>query len=429
VSGPLFATTSPRERPRIAFFEYADVFEDFYPHYGVDQKDFATRWRGSGNHALLRVLQQQVGDVTWYEFSIAPSVDRARHRWTGCTVAMLPSSTVHRWLWKLFYLPRAAWRWRRFYPAFAPLASYLATASPRFVARLRIDRPDVLFVQDYANGRFDVLIVLARLLRIPLVAYHSGSDPDRYVGAWLKRWTIRRADRLLVSSRLEARMLSQRFGVAPHRISVVLTPIDTEAFRPLPREAACAAAGLERDRRYVLYVGRLDDRVKRISLLIRAFAAIAARMPGVALLIAGEGNDRERLRREANRYDADVRFLGWTADAALASLYNAAECLVLVSRSEGFPTVVGEAMACGTPVIGTDVGGVAELVVPGATGWLLPAGDDRVVEAKLAETLAHVLDDPNELAAYRARARAIAEARVAPRVITRQLSDCFELAR
>ena len=50
-------------RLRIAFFEYADVFEDFYPHYRVDQQTFATRWAGTGDHALVTLLQREVGGV------------------------------------------------------------------------------------------------------------------------------------------------------------------------------------------------------------------------------------------------------------------------------------------------------------------------------------------------------------------------------
>src|SRR5437867_7814043 len=126
------AHPAPR-RPRIAFFDYPDVFEDFYPHYGVDQKAFATRWVGSGNHAFLSLLQREVGDVVWYAFSLAPEFEEARHEAVGCRVRMLPSSWLHRRLWRAFYLPRMAWRWRGAYPAFATAASSAALASSRFV--------------------------------------------------------------------------------------------------------------------------------------------------------------------------------------------------------------------------------------------------------------------------------------------------------
>ena len=73
-------TQMTRRRPVIAFFDYPDVFEDFYPHYGVDQRTFATRWADTGNHAFLSVLQREVGDVIWYAFSVAPEISEARNR-------------------------------------------------------------------------------------------------------------------------------------------------------------------------------------------------------------------------------------------------------------------------------------------------------------------------------------------------------------
>jgi hypothetical protein len=99
-----------RERPLIAFFDYPDVFEDFYPHYGVDQWTFATRWATTGSHAFLALLQQEIGDVIWYAFSLAPELSEVRHEVLGCRVRILPSSWLHRRLWRSFYLPKHAWR-------------------------------------------------------------------------------------------------------------------------------------------------------------------------------------------------------------------------------------------------------------------------------------------------------------------------------
>jgi glycosyltransferase involved in cell wall biosynthesis len=413
----------PRERPLIAFFDYPDVFEDFYPHYGVKQKDFITRWAATGNHAFLAVLQREIGDVVWYAFSLAPEEDGGRHETVGCRVRMLPSSWAHRALWRLFYLPRAAWRWRRAYPLYATLASYVALFSLPFVKALLRDRPDYIFVQDYASGRFDVLLLAARLLGVPLIAYHSGSRPERYVGRAAKRWSIPRADWLVVSSRDELEMLARRYRVSRRRLRVILTPIDTEAFRPLDRPAACRAAGLDAARRYILFVGRFDDRVKRVGALIRAFGALSAQHPDVELLLVGDGPDAPRLRQLAeSSAPGRVRFLGWVSGAAaLAPLYNSAECLVLPSLHEGFPTVVGEAMACGTPVLASRVGGVGEMVQPGQTGWLLTPGDD----AQLQDGLGHVMSHPEVAAAMRPGVRSMAEQRVSPSAVSAALRLCF----
>ena len=344
--------TSVERRPRIAFFGYPDVFEDFYPHYGVSQQAFSTRWSGSGNHAFVSLLQREVGDVVWYESSLNPEVEPVRHE-IGCRVDIVRSSWIHRQLWSAFYRPRMAWRWRAAYPAYAVLASYAAPLSFPLLRTLRRDRPDVLFVQEYSSGRFDVLLLLARMLGVPLIAYHAGGRPERYVGKAAKWWTIPRADALIVSSRAEADMLALRYGVSQDRMRLVLTPIDTNAFRPMNRLDACRIAGLDPSRRWLLFVGRLDDRVKRVSALINAIGALGSRHPDVSLAILGDGRDREPLEAQASAVAAGrVRFLGWTSGAdRLASVYNSAECLVLPSLREGFPTVAGEAMACGTPVL------------------------------------------------------------------------------
>src|SRR5204862_3693884 len=136
--------------------------------------------------------------------------------------------------------------------------------------RLATQRPDVVFLQDYATGRYDVLALAARAIGARVVAYHSGSTPDGYRGAAVRGLTLRLAHRLLVSSTAEADAVAARFGVPRERVTVLLTPIDTDAFRPEDRSAAAARAGLDPARARALFLGRLDDRVKRVSAIIEA---------------------------------------------------------------------------------------------------------------------------------------------------------------
>lgn len=415
-----------RTRPLIAFFDFPDVFEDFYSHYRVTQREFATCWAASGNHAYVTVVQREIGDVVWCAFSRRPELVEERHDLVGCRVRFYRVPWFHRALWWLFYIPKPAWRWRRYYFGYASLASYLSLLSPRFLLDLWRERPDYFFVQDYATGRFDLLILLARILGIPLIAMHSGSQPERYIAKRMKAITIRRADRLIVSSRAEGEMLVRDFAVPAERIALILTPIDMDVFHPSDRVAACRAAGLDAARRYVLFVGRLDDPVKRVSALIRCFAAAADRYSAFDLVIAGGGPDEKRLQALAREAaPGRIRFLGWVAEkGALADLYNAADLLGLPSRSEGFPTVVGEAMACGTPVLGSQVGGIGELVVEGVTGFLVAPGDDN----SLAAGLARALESPVRLAGMRSEARRAAEARVSPGAVGAALAASFRAA-
>src|SRR5262249_45079492 len=179
----------------------------------------------------------------------------------------------------------------------------------------RRDGPDVVFVQDYPTGRYDTLVVIARALGVPLIAYHSGSQPHQYTGRLAKRWTIPAADRLIVSSREEFELLAQRYRVARERIALILTPIDTVGFRPRDRTEACQAAGLDPARRYLLFVGRLDDRVKRVGALVRSLGALAAKHLDTDLVVVGNGPDGAELRQLAEAHaPGRVRFMGWVAD-------------------------------------------------------------------------------------------------------------------
>jgi phosphatidylinositol alpha-1,6-mannosyltransferase len=164
--------------------------------------------------------------------------------------------------------------------------------------------------------------------------------------------------------------------------------------------------------------------VKRVSALLRGFAALASEHADADLLVAGDGPDRGALLRLAAAWGiaGRVRFTGWVGDGlAKSQLYNAAECLVLPSRSEGFPAVVGEAAACGTPAVAARVGGVPEIVVHGETGWLFQPGDDAALRERLAFALAH----PPALARIRPAARRIAEERLSLAAATRVLRRVF----
>ena len=416
---------SDDSRPVIAFFEYADVFEDFYPRYAVDQSSMATSWASTGAHALVQVLEDECAHVVWHSFSVSPELEETQRHELGYDVRILKSPLLHRLLWRGFYEPRHAERWRWTYPLFALLASYASAFSKELLKSLRNDPPDAILVQDYASGRFDLLVLLARRMRIPVVAWHSGSIPDRYIGRALKRWTIPRATKFIVSSRNEMQMLESRYGVPRERLTLVLTPIDTNTFRPVDRSSACRELGLDESQRYLLFVGRFSDRVKRVSALIRVVGSLADTHPNVKLLVVGDGRHAQRLTRRAqDEAPGTVLFKPWTSDKQeLVRFYSVAECLLLASVREGFPTVVGEAMSCGTPVLATNVGGISELVVNGVTGWLVPPLDDD----QLRERISHVLANPEEVAKMRPHARQMAEQRVGITSVAAALRECFDL--
>lgn len=413
---------SARLRLQIAFFEFPDVFEDFYPKYGVSQLEFATLWANTGSHDFVARLQRIVGDVTWNEFSLFPELEEAHHEVAGCTVRFHRSSAFHRLLWATFYGRSWSWRLRRWYPYYAAVASFFAPAALRFIPLARKSPPDIMFLQDYSSAKFEALLLLSRLIHRPLVAYHAGSTPDQYFNRRVKRYTIRRADQIIVSSKNEAEMLIHEFGVPADRVSVILTPVDLDKFVPVDRQDACASLGLDPKRRYLLFMGRLEE-LKNVALLMRVFVSLASEHPDVDLLIVGDGTDAENLRRLESELASDqIRLLGWRGSVEdRRHLYNAAECLVLPSLREGFPTVVGESMACGTPVLASRVGGVAELVVEGISGWMVEPGDWGELRSKLNV----ILSDRTSVRSMRGTARRIASERLDRSKIDAQLKLVF----
>ncbi|MDZ4134440.1 MAG: glycosyltransferase, partial [Paracoccaceae bacterium] len=143
-------------------------------------------------------------------------------------------------------------------------------------------------------------------------------------------------------------------------------------------------------------IGRLAEQ-KGLALLIAAVALASARHPGLHLTLVGDGPLRPVLKAAiaAQGLGGQVTFAGWQDEAGVRAALAAAQALVLPSFAEGLPVVVMEAMAAGRPVIATAIAGLPELVLPGITGWLVPAGD---VDALAAAIDALAATSPSRLA-------------------------------
>lgn len=169
----------------------------------------------------------------------------------------------------------------------------------------------------------------------------------------------------------------------------------------------------------ILCVARLS-RQKNHDVLLGAFAKLRRRSPTARLLLAGEGPEEARLRRRADRLGLEaVEFLGQRQD--VPRLLASADLLVLASAFEGLPLVVLEAMAAGTPVIATRIGGVCE-VLGDDHPWLVPPGDRRA----LSDAMSDALSDPAARAATAQRQRSRYEAHYTADRMGRQTAAIYE---
>jgi len=181
-------------------------------------------------------------------------------------------------------------------------------------------------------------------------------------------------------------------GVRPSKIVTLYNGLDMERVR-VPddwrRDDALASfqLPLTPGRQLVTIVANLRHRVKDIPLFLRAARRVREAVPGAMFVVAGEGELREELQAEAAQLGLrdDVFFIGRCT--RLADLLAASNVCVLSSRAEGFSNSILEYMAAARPVVVTDVGGAREAVSEGASGYLVPAGDEERMAARIGELL------------------------------------------
>jgi len=188
------------------------------------------------------------------------------------------------------------------------------------------------------------------------------------------------------------RRLAHALGTPAERTEVVGNGIDTARFQPVDRAAARARFGLLDDAKVLISVGGLVER-KGMHRVIDVMSALIKFHPNLHYLIVGgaspEGNNRAELTAQVARLGlADrVHFLGALPSDELKWPLSASDVFVLATRNEGWANVFLEAMACGLPVISTDVGGNAEVVCRLELGTIIPFGDSTALKQALDEAL------------------------------------------
>ena len=229
-------------------------------------------------------------------------------------------------------------------------------------------------------------------------------DGESDVRVAIEREAVRESAAIVAASTIELAELRQLYRADPSRVAVIPCGVDPEVFKPVRQADAREALGRDQCERLVLFVGRIEQ-IKGIDVLLRALGLLFQRHPDlrsdVCLLVVGgaldPGDDAPEtekileLRRlvHEHRMEANVAFVGSRDQEQLALYYAAADVCAVPSLTESFGLVALEAMACGTPVVGTRVGGLQTLIEDGESGLLVPAGDDTA----LAEAIHAVLTD------------------------------------
>jgi phenylacetate-CoA ligase len=284
---------------------------------------------------------------------------------------------------------------------------FLALGAYRTLARLRrAGRLDVLDAHfAYPDGYAATL--LGRWLGVPVTITLRGTEPRHLRTAGIAsraRRALHGAARLFaVSSSLKQVALGE--GVPAERITVVANGVDAEKFASIPKEEARAKLGIPPRAKVLVTVGGLVER-KGFHRVMDAMRALGT--PELHYLAVGgpsvEGDWSERLRRRAAELGLAerVHFLGAMAPEALKTPLSAADVFVLATANEGWANVFLEAMACGLPVVATDVGGNREVVASPALGTVVPFGDHAALVDALRDALGRAWDRERIVAHARA---------------------------
>ena len=280
------------------------------------------------------------------------------------------------------------------------LAAWPALRALRDAGRCDVIDAHFAYPEGYAAS------LLGRWLDLPVTITLRGTEPRHLAQARTRRQVLSalRAAQRIFSVSESLRQLALGAGIDGAEIQVVGNAVDSGKFQPVPRAEARRQLGLPADAPVLVTVGALVER-KGFHRVIGLLPELAAEFPGLVYLVVGgaspEGDCSARLREQVRRLGVgpQVRFLGPLAPEALRVPLSAADLFVLATSNEGWANVILEAMACGTPVLSSDVGGNGEVVRDARVGAVYPFAADGALLASLRRAL-HQAWDRAAIVAY-----------------------------
>ncbi|MFO7914688.1 MAG: glycosyltransferase [Candidatus Krumholzibacteriales bacterium] len=263
---------------------------------------------------------------------------------------------------------------------------------PRLTGTLRNHRDSALLVLDHHNAILWGALA-SRLARIrgSVLSVHS-------TGLWGSGRTFNLADRMVLNlfdrvialSETHAEYLSGQEGVPSGKLTVINNGIDTGRFNPAGRDEKGKKVreelGIESEDTVVSIVAALRPE-KNHLMFLEAAGSVLKRSREFRFLIVGEGEQRQELERKTGRMDIADRVIFTGSRDDIPDILAATDISVLCSHPvvETFPLTVLEAMACGLPVISTDVGSVSEIITDRENGILIPSGDTEALTDAMME--------------------------------------------
>lgn len=261
--------------------------------------------------------------------------------------------------------------------------------------------PDVVHAH---NGVWAKAALAARAARVPAVIHtaHGFDLKEPWFSDPLRWWAGLHTDLVVAVSHPLQQYFIRKIRLPAGRVTTVINGIDTARFAPgAGRGSLRASLGIDPHAPLIGCIARLDP-VKNHALLIQAMAVLVRTNPDIRLVLVGDGPLREPIQDQVQSLGLEEHVILAGTIADTAAVYREFDIFALPSFFEGTSISILEAMASGTPVVATEVGGTPWLLQDGACGRLVPSGD----AAAFADAIAQLLDDEGERVRIAAAARA-----------------------
>jgi glycosyltransferase involved in cell wall biosynthesis len=418
------------DRPRVALL-FAGVIEDFLDSIGLSLDDFCNSMTGGWCFGYIDALRSSGWQTTLFCSSRqveAPT--RRRHIPSNTPICLLPvgkgdrsvtPGSAQRAFGRVTNLRRLSRFVRREVPP------YFGTPIGALVHQLLCERCTVILSQDFQHARFDVCVLLGKMLRLPVYATFQGNTGQGgRLENLIRPRALRAAAGLIIGSEGEAQRVTECYGVNPEKIWRIPNPIDLDLWRPMNRDESRRELGLAPQTRIVICHGRIQMHHKGLDVLLDAWERVRANPTGQdsRLLLIGSGGDNAILRERLEHLGpSGIQWIErYELDRSVMRRYlSAADLYVLASRAEGFPVAPLEAMACGLPIVASDLPSMRHILQHGSVsgGLIVPRENPRA----LAEALQKLLEDPDLRRDLGRNARRNVEERFSIESVGRQLDQ------
>jgi starch synthase len=395
-----------KPKPTIALLHWGDLIEDFLDSIGISFDRFCEEMTGGWMFGYIDALQ--LAGFKTILFCVSARVtlpSRRTHMPTGSTICVLPASNSYRAIHRRMLNPYG-WRVKDAFgdargARYAMLAilknaaPYLATPLRKLARELRNENCKAILCQEYEYARFDMCVILGLLMRLPVFATFQGGDYKySHLEHLLRPFTMRLCSGLIIAPNVEIQRVRSRYGVSLRNIARIFNPLDLRVWYGGNRSLARQALGIPSEAQVAVWHGRIDLHRKGLDILIDAWEQVSRNRSGrdLRLLLVGTGSDVELLRQRLSV--KQLQSVLWVDEyildrTAIRNYLSAADIYVLASRHEGFPVAPLEAMACGLPVVATDVPGIADILEGGENsgGIVVPRENSEAMALAIGRIL------------------------------------------